>query len=109
MTDQIKITDMTFYQIENMIDDLKHQIDILGWNNNDLQTRLDEWETGEMTATLDATINKLRSNVSSWKQVAASLAEQLLIAQRKLDIYQIGVSPDIEGVLEAYRDVRDRL
>lgn len=108
MTEEIKITDMTFYQIENLVADLKFQIDITNGKVEGLRAELASWESGDRTAELTKKVVRLQKDVSNWKQVAADLMEQLLIAQRKMEIYQIGVSPDIHSVLNKYENVRDR-
>ncbi len=107
MTD--KLTDMAFYQIEKLVADLRFEVDVLNGKLEDVRADLRSCENNEFTDLLNGTITKLRSNVSSWKQVATDLAEQLLTAQRLLDRYQIGISPNVDAVLEQYRDVWDRL
>lgn len=108
MNEETKITDMTFYQIENLVADLRWEVAVTNGKVDGLRAELDEWESGSRTEALTKKNKKLQQDVSNWKQVAADLMEQLLLAQRKLELYQIGVSPDIERVLDGYRNVRDR-
>lgn len=109
MTVETKITDMTFYQIENLVADLRFELAVANEKIEILGEQLEGWESGAKTDVLSKKNRKLAADVSNWKQVAADLMEQLLLAQRKLELYQIGISPDIERVMDGYRNVRDKL
>jgi len=104
-----KITDMTFYQIENLVADLRFQLDLANGKIKMLEADVVTLQTGEELVKLNRKVAELGRKVRDWRNMAHDLHGELLQAQQMLDRYQIGISGSVNQVLsrfEALRDVR---
>lgn len=107
MKEETKITDMTFYQIEKLVADLNYQIEDVTRDYQSALRMLNECREGSELRVLELLLVEKADSIAAWRNVAASLAEQLVIAQSKLMRHQIGISPHVDDVLNSYRNLCD--
>lgn len=105
--DGFKATDMTFYELENYILDLRFQIETLKDKLAAAQHELASCRDGdELNAALKK-LNEKRAALKDWRLMAGDLYVELKLAQSQLDRFQIGVSPNADSVISRYQVLRE--
>ncbi len=103
----VKITDMTFSEIEKLFTEQKTSIDMLTEQVADLETSLKFAESSKKITDLKNEVKKCSEQMGVFRLVADQLMNELVTAEQLLERHYIGVSPTIGVSIRQYQDVRD--
>jgi hypothetical protein len=96
------LNDLTLYQIQKLVVDLKHDLIAAKQDHKKALDDLDELHQASEARKARQVLREAETKVVAWKNVSADLVGQLLIAQNRLMQHQIGISPDVDNVLANY-------
>lgn len=105
----MKLTDMTFSEIEKLFTEQKNDINMLTEQVADLETSLKYAESAKKITDLKNEVKKCSEQMGVFRLVADKVLAELVTAEQLLERHYIGVSPTIGVSIRQYQDVRDSI